>query len=118
MITNNTLLPNPLLAALQRIADAPANGNSNPDRMAAALDAAIMLAHDTASAYENGPIAPFTVFVPGQLPITLEQGDDGQFSVTYGAELRVEMSYDQAGDHLGHAIMYALQQAGVIHDLD
>lgn len=115
---NNTLLANPLLAALQRIADAPANSNSAPDRMGAALDAAVALASDTVHDYDNLPLNPFNVFVPGQFPISIEQGRGGKFTVTYGAEVRDGMSYEEAGDHLGHAILHALACAGAVTDRD
>lgn len=112
-----------LVAVLRDIANVQANSNSDPDRMGEELDRVVKLASDAARNYTHDVQAGivsgvFEVKVHGcDWPVQVRQ--IGQtFTITYGSEVRDRMTYDEAGDHFGHAIFHALACAGVVTNPD
>lgn len=51
---------------------------------------------------------PATFLVPHQYPVTIERTAHDRFTVTYGAEQKRGLSYDEATRELGECLMHAL----------
>lgn len=111
-----------LIEALRQIADIEANGNSEVDVMAAALELAKNTARCAVQTHAHSRAwdevrRRFTVEIPGQHDVQVVQSGD-EFTVTYGSEVRDGMSYEDAGNHFGHSIFHALSMNGVVSDQD
>lgn len=49
-------------------------------------------------------------------PISLEQDKDGSFTVSYGADVRQGLNWQQASEWLGNSIMHSLACESIIED--
>lgn len=105
-----------LRAALPYVQPDESDPDAQKDRDVRAAIVEALAEHDAFVARTIN-LGVFSVCVPGQPSISVTQLDDG-FSVQYGYEIRDGMSYEDAGDHFGHAILNALAEAGVIEDKD
>lgn len=52
------------------------------------------------------------------VPVSLHQRVNGKFAVIYGADVRSDLTYEQACRDLGSAILHSLTCAGSVHQPD
>lgn len=56
--------------------------------------------------------------IPHQYPIKLEQHANGTFRVTYGAEVKDHLDFEDAPHEFGRCVFHALACAGLMNDKD
>lgn len=54
--------------------------------------------------------------IPGQFPVKLEQRASGAFRVTYGAEVKDNLTYSEAAEQMGYCLMHAMACNSLIND--
>ncbi len=53
-------------------------------------------------------------FTDGDVPVTMHQSPHGWFTVTYGKQMRAELTYEETAVEYGECVMHSLTCAAIL----